>query len=449
MVGGDLMEHALPTQAAAIRDFHALLLPGTLESARRTPFYRELWASTDMSEPSLAVLEQLPVVDKTMVREAGARAQVRRGLVCNEVFTSGTTGVPLVTVRGDREQRSIRDFSLRVLADHGGRPLLRGLQINNPYHGYEVGVPSPVHFHRISIYDAQSFAHGRRVIGATHQDEGVEERCTIVVGLERCLRAFARYLADDGLPPEASLARVVSYSQYLTGPWRAEFEEVFGCGVTDRYSLTEVFGGATECGTCHWWHPDPVVVAEVIGWSSGQVLREGVGVLLLTALYPFQEAQPMVRYSTGDLVRVTHERSCRPGVPSIQPLGRARYGVRQPGTDTCLVTPVSVLEAVDVRPEVARTPRFRDAAQVADPWAVGHPKYRLAQRETGGVVEILVELEFGASVHAARRRAVEETVAAEIEAANPPLATAMTRREAGLRVAGVDRLEPDLISHAE
>jgi hypothetical protein len=444
------MREVCSPQAAAIGEFHSLLLPATLQNALRTAFYRDLWASTEIGEVSVDTLDRLPVVDKDMVRLAGTRVQVRDALVCDEIFTSGTTGVPLVTVRGNREQRFIKEFFMRMLSSNLDRPLLRGLQINNPYHGYEVGVPSRIHFHRISVYDNGSFAHGLRVLTSSHQDSGVEERCTVLVGLERCLRAFSRYqrsAAPEGL--STSLTSVISYSQYLTRYWREEFEKVWGGRVVDRYSITEVFGGATECVQCGWWHFDPFVIPEVVGWSNRRMVREGVGILLLTALYPFQEAQPMVRYSSGDLVCVTHTESCSPGVLSMRPLGRARYGVPRPGSDSWLLTPASVLEAVDVHPEVARIPRFLDAAQVEDPYVIGHPKYRLGHRVVGGSVEITLELELKPLGHTARVANVERQVQQSLESSNPLLAAGLTGGDVDLRVKFVKSLEPDLISHAE
>src|SRR5262249_15541309 len=114
---------------AAMLRFRESLLPATIENALRTEFYSKHWSGIDAVLASRSGLEALPPVTKEMIRDAGTTAQIRTGLVCNEVFTSGTTGAPLVTVRGNREQEYVSQFFQRVhQADMKG-PILRGLQI--------------------------------------------------------------------------------------------------------------------------------------------------------------------------------------------------------------------------------------------------------------------------------------------------------------------------------
>src|SRR5262249_52436588 len=134
----------------------------------------------------------------------------------------------------------------------------------------------------------------------------------------------------------SNLEIIISCASYLTPQWRASHERTWKCAVIDRFGLSEIFGGATQNLACGWWHFDPVVIPEVIGHRSGTVIKEGRGLLILTGLFPFQEAQPMVRYSTGDLVDVTHTRSSRPGQLAIRPLGRAHCGVPFPEGDDWL-----------------------------------------------------------------------------------------------------------------
>jgi hypothetical protein len=141
---------------------------------------------------------------------------------------------------------------------------------------------------------------------------------------------------------------------------------------------------------CGWYHFEPFVVPEVIGAHTGVVLSSGVGLLALTALYPFQQAQPLVRYLTGDLVETTTELSCRPGTTAIKPLGRARYGVPRPGSDQWFINPSSVLEAVDEVQEISRTPRFAGVSQIRDPYAIGHPMYRTRWSNDGLGVRVTI-----------------------------------------------------------
>lgn len=391
------------------------------------------------------------MTEKHHIRAAGEAAQNRAGVVCSDVLTSGTTGNPLVTIRSDREQRFIREFFTSQLrgAPEGRR--LRGLEFANPYHGNLIQVPAPVHMHRVSVYDAGSFEYGRRILLDSHNDTAtVDSQCSLLVGLERCLRAFTLDTIaqhPNGFPPTA-LRLVVSYSQYLTQAWRARLEETWGAAVMDRFGVSEIFGAANQCYGCGWWHFEPVVIPEVIGTTSNQLLAEGAGLLALTALYPFQQAQPLVRYLTGDLVQVTHESSCRPGLPAIKPLGRAQYGVPDPGTDDWIITPASILEAVDEIPEVARIPRFGDVEQVSDPYAIGHPRYQTRWSEDGGVVEVSVRLEASRTVPRTRRDQIAHQVLRDMTKRNPLLESRLDQKTVSISVNTCDRVEPDLVGQA-
>jgi hypothetical protein len=355
-----------------------------------------------------------------------------------------------VTVRSEREQEFIKEFFTRQFRVRPIKRYLRGLQFTSPYHGDLIIVPSSTHFHRVSVYDAGSFEYGRRTLLESHDDQDVDPRCSVLSGLERCLRAFtvdtiARY--PDGFGPTA-LRLVVSTSQYLTASWRARLESTWRAAVVDRFSVSEVFGGAAQCLQCGWYHFDPHVVPEVVGATSGRLLSEGRGLLALTALFPFQQAQPLVRYLTGDLVDVTHEGSCRPGTTAIRPLGRASCGVAEPDSDRWLITPASVLEAVDEIPEVLRIARFGDVEQVSDPHAIGHPKYRTLCQRRASVIDVEIQLALPDGLRAERVAEISTNVNREVSSSNPNLRDAVRRGSASVTVSACDDVATDLIAQA-
>ena len=445
-----MLEDSRYESIEALQDFHKALLRATLLNALETGFYRKRWAGLDPGDLERIELVDLPTIDKEDIRVAGQAAQNRQGVICNDLLTSGTTGNPLVTVRSDREQKFIHDFFVRQHAHQPVTHYLRGLEFTNPYHGHLISIPGAVHYHKVSVYDAGSFDYGRRTLLRSHCDHRVDERCSILMGLERGLRAFtadtmAQY--PDGFPA-TSLRLVVSYSQYLTQNWRRRLETTWRAPVIDRFGVSEVFGGASQCLACGWYHFEPFVIPEVVGGATGKLVREGMGLLALTALYPFQQAQPLVRYLTGDLVEVTREASCRPGQLAIKPLGRARYGVPETGTDHWLLTPASILEAVDDIPEIKRIPRFADVDQVADPYAIGHPKYRTRWSAGPCGVEVTIEVALSLQVSEARRDDILAGVLREVTRCNPRLQAALRDRTASVVVAACDDVSADLIAQA-
>ena len=450
----DTIDQLDESQTGSIDALHALhdaLLPGTVRNALQTGFFRERWADCDLAHINRHTLRYLPTIDKESIRAAGETAQNRAGVVCNDVLTSGTTGNPLVTIRSDREQKFIQQFITRQLHAQPVRCYLRGLHFTNPYHGHLINVPAPIHNHRISVYDAGSFAYARKTLLHSHKDANVAAQCSVLSGLERCLRAFtldtmAHY--PEGFPA-TGLRLVVSYSQYLTSKWRQRFEDTWRVPVIDGFSVSEVFGSANQCLQCGWYHFEPYVVPEVLGAHSGKVIEEGAGLLALTALYPFQQAQPLVRYLTGDLVEVTHAASCRPGTTSIKPLGRARYGVPAPGSDAWLLAPAAILEAVDEIPEVKRIPRFADVDQVTDPYAIGHPKYRTTcTAKAASAIEIKVELALAQNVSTRRRGAIAGDVIQHLAQRNVRLQEALREGQVLLAVECCDEVRPDMIAQA-
>lgn len=411
------------------------LLHLTINNALRTEFYKSLWSGVNLKQISLQTLYSLPLVTKENIRESNQSAQIREGLICDEVFTMGTTGTPLVTIKGDWEQKFISAFfeSYENIAFNCKRR--RVLKFNDPYHGYHIKIPSRFHCHRIGIYEAGSFDHARSILQRVHSDRMVEDRCTLLISGERFLRAFTADTANkypNGF--DSDLESVISIGNYLTERWRNQMEQIWKVPVVDTFSLSEIFGGATQSLACGWYHFEPYVIPEVISPRTLNPISEGIGILILTSLYPFQEAQPLIRYMTGDLVKVTHTLSSRPGELAIKPLGRAKFGIPLPDSDEWLLTPVSVLEILDKLPQVARKPIFRDAYQVRDPELIGAPIYSLSWEINDEVIQIEISIVLKQETNDNTTSRLERQIFQELRQMNGSLACCMDSGLVQLRV---------------
>ncbi|WP_028534680.1 hypothetical protein [Paludibacterium yongneupense] len=437
---------AAQTQMQALSELHQLLLPQTLANALKTPFYQRHWSGIDTAAIGPGGLAHLPLTDKTMIRQAGRDAQNRLGDTCHETFTSDASGIPFVTVRSVREQAFLHEFFARQRPAGQGENLPRAIRFKNIDQGHLSALPAAMHAHELGLYDHGVFSYARTLLGSRLEDQGVESRVTLLIGLERMLRAFTAD-CENHVRPSHTLHSIVSYSHYLTPAWRRRHETFWGCQVNDRFTPGEVFGGASRDNASGWWHWDPQLIPEVIGAHSGQVLREGVGLLALTALYPFQQAQPLVRYLTGDLVAVTHSLPGQEGRFAFQPLGRSRAGIRQPGSDDWLITPAALFEIMDELPSVARLPRFLDSPDVRDPYAIGHPRYQLQGRECAGRTEISIAWQASPRLQDAPSQAA--LIIDRLVAACPRLADALERGEAVISSQARARIGADLIAHAE
>ena len=399
------------------------LLPLTIKNALRTEFYRSAWQGINVSQLSLTTLSNLPLITRDSIVQAKQLAQVREGLICDEVLSLGTMGNPFVTVKGDWEQSFIKTFFEAQGNTKYYQKQKRVLKFNDPYHGYHMKIPNDFHCHRIGIYDSGGFDYGREVLQRTYSETMVESRCSLLVGLEPFLRAFTIDTAEkypEGF--DSALEIVISGGNFLTKKWRSQMEYIWQVPVIDTFSMSEVFGSATQSLICGWYHFDPYVIPEVVSSNTLCPIREGKGILVLTALYPFQEAQPLIRYVTGDLVEVTHTLSSRPGELAIKPLGRAKFGVPLPDSEQWLLTPASVWEVLDDLPAVARKPKFRDAKQVRDPELTGSPLYSLCWNKSNKTIQIMLSVYLKSTVRSNQFSYLTQSIIENLVSMNEPLA---------------------------
>jgi len=94
---------------------------------------------------------------------------------------------------------------------------------------------------------------------------------------------------------------------------RKYFEKEFNCKFMDQYGLAEINTGlAGECKhKCGLHLPHDYIYPEIIDPNTKEVLKDGeIGELILTTLD--REANPLLRYRTGDVTSMNHEK-CKCG----------------------------------------------------------------------------------------------------------------------------------------
>ncbi|OGJ19861.1 hypothetical protein A3K73_02600 [Candidatus Pacearchaeota archaeon RBG_13_36_9] len=114
-------------------------------------------------------------------------------------------------------------------------------------------------------------------------------------------------------PKELNLKIAIAAGEPYNEETRAHFEEGFGCKFMDQYGLAEINTGlAGECEyRCGLHLPWDYVYPEIIDTHTKEILPEGeTGELVLTTLD--REANPVIRYRTGDITSITHEK-CKCG----------------------------------------------------------------------------------------------------------------------------------------
>lgn len=424
------------TAVARLRD--TLLRDTVAWCSANSPWYRKRFPAPERFA-GLADLASLPVLFREEVVEHHADLVCDAGLPAAVQHTTGTTGAFLQLHRSAAEQAFIWEFFAAQSAVRPPRQV-RPLHLNlvNAYHGSLTPMPSSAYVLSAGVYDRAQAAQARGLLERTWELPGVEDRVSAVMGTERMVKALTAWLLEDGFDLAAGPVRtVVLFGGHVTPARKRLLGRLWGAGVQDQYSLTEVFGGATECGIGGPWVFDPHVIPEVVHPDTLEPVAEGVGVLLLTGLYPFMQQMPLVRYCTNDLVEI---------VDADGPAGlRARYVGRVPrsvlasdagaGVEPLLLSG-PLFEVLESVPDIAVTPRFPDLGSGPGLELTGDLHFAVTHERRGAVdaLTVRIGLRYAPWLFPERVAAVVAEVTARVLAAHPHLARRVAAGRADLRV---------------
>ena len=423
------------TAVARLRD--TLLRDTVAWCTANSPWYRKRFPEPERFG-GLADLASLPVLFREDVIEHHADLLCDAGLPAAVQHTTGTTGAFLQLHRSAAEQAFIWEFFAAQSAVRR-QPEVRPLHLNlvNAYHGALTPMPSSAYVLSAGVYDRAQAAQARGLLERTYELPGVEARVSVVMGTERMVKALTAYLLEDGVDLCATPVRtVVLFGGHVTPARKRLLGQLWGAGVQDQYSLTEVFGGATECGLGGPWVFDPHVVPEVVHPQTFEPVTEGVGVLLLTGLYPFMQQMPLVRYCTNDLVEITDADG--PAGVQVRYVGRVPRSVLaySGGAVEPLLLSGPLFEILEEVPDLAVTPRFPDLGSGPGLELTGDLHF--AVDVEGDVLTVRVGLRYAPWLHPERVAALAAEITGRILAAHPHLARRIAAGRADLRVEPVE-----------
>jgi phenylacetate-CoA ligase len=284
-------------------------LQQVLRSARRTTYGASVAAPDS--------IESWPYLEKSDVREAPERFHTRNRWLAARASTGGTTGTPLRLIRSLQSIVAEQVCIDRMIESLGVDPkamrmaVLRGDNVKPttetapPYwsftHGGRRLTFSTNHLNR------QTVAQYRSALEAFEPD--------VLWVYPSALESFCRLLADSG--QHARVPRVLSSSEMLpSNVWQLAHERL-GCQLLDYYGQAErvAFAYAKRANE-YYFLPGYALVEFIRRGTDGQMQElEIVG----TSLWNL--TMPLVRYRTGDLIRVPAEYS------STQ-LSEIAYGLR-------------------------------------------------------------------------------------------------------------------------
>jgi len=294
------------------------------------PFYRELFNRENLRPEdiqTIADLHKLPIVSKRIIRDnlyLGFLSDNHSKKLLERVRTSGSTGEPF-EVFAEKKQLEMRwAGTQRALEWTGYRFGDRQVRLWHKYLGMK-GIE--IVKERIdAILTRRKFIPAYEITDKnllSYISSIMRYKPVLLDGYAESFNMLARFLQKhkakgivwQGHRPKG----IMSSAQTLPRESREVIEEVFGCGVFDKYGSREFVGGiAYQCEERKGYH----IVAEC---NIVEVLKDGkpaapgeVGELVITELNNF--AMPLIRYKIGDLA-VAYDTAkpcpCGRGLPLI------------------------------------------------------------------------------------------------------------------------------------
>jgi hypothetical protein len=300
-------------------------------------YYKEKLGNLLEEVNSLSDIRKLPILYKeTFIRE-------QEKIICKKEtpnyikYTLATSDEQISVPVCQSEIDAYRDLILSQLEFTKSLPLTLSIMSNTHCNRDITLARSPT----VSIpvdYDIKDVI---KLLQKEYNYPGIDRKITVIHGSWVTLRNLTIALLNQGYDPSMFGIKILDLT------WKAS--------IVDRYCMIETHSGAQYCAYCNWYHFDFTVIPEIVSPMTLSPVKEGTGVLLLTGLYPFNQAQPMIRYWTGDFFEIKAT-ACKINEPSYMFKGHIEQTVYWIEDEKIhyLLFPVDVAEILDEFPDVVR-----------------------------------------------------------------------------------------------
>jgi len=277
-------------------------------AASQVPFYRDLYAAHGIEAASFKTLhdlQSLPMVDKQMLRAAGASALSRDAPEQRvTIRTSGSTGEPLEFQIDHRYDQWRKAQYLRPYLSSGQR--LRDKVLRLTAHPRQ-RTPWYARLGVLREWQFDCAGDPARIVEIWRQLAP-----QVLQGYPASLRALALHCLEAGQPLVPSPRLVFADSALLTPDTRAVVERAFNTPVIDIFGTFETDNIAYQCAAHDGYHiTTDSVVLEIV--RDGRPVPIGeAGEIVVTVLG--NRTAPFIRYNLKDIGRLS-PRHCCCGLP--------------------------------------------------------------------------------------------------------------------------------------
>lgn len=301
-------------------------------AAREVPYYR-WWFDAHGLDPDAVTATTLAAIRPT---PKDALCGMPGAFVANTAEpalaaqTTGTTGTPTMVWFSHREMEVFAGLSALALmlvnglrSHHVWANCISSRSIAQPIMTRAVGMTGAAFLPLGLIHPGQALD---RIATPVHLP-GKEPRVTHLNTPPSYLAALVQEAERNGWSPaDFGLEAIHVGGEVLTKALVRRAEEIFGAPVIDGYSMTEIMPVAGQhCARGHLHVAADQGYVEVLDPDSHMPAAPGaVGVLTVTPYLMYRQTTMLLRYSTGDLVRVLpddKELDCElAGVPATSPI---------------------------------------------------------------------------------------------------------------------------------
>lgn len=405
-----------------IRDFQVETLRETIQWCNDTiPYYCEGFTQLPLPQ-KIEDLAQYPLLDPSLITKYQHPLLSKASHTDFVVFSGGTTANSNKYIhRNFEEYRYLAEFRdywyPRMGYDYqwNKKPQDARYVIIDDEHGirYVETRRGPLHLLNFPLFKESHFQIAKDVF-TEHSAQRSDKEVVELRGAYPKVRLLTAYaLENEWNMQKGPLKRIVTGGFFTSSRWRALFQQVWGAGLVQEYGLTEFHQSyANECLHCGWYHFTPIVVEEIVDRNNPHILlKQGIGRLVLTHLFPTAMRQMLIRYNTGDLVEIGGKCPVV-GMQQYRPIGRIKNMVELPTPRGLLpLSAAHFIEATDIPEASFHLVDLMQVEPVTKFQDIGAPKFHvwLDDKQRTPVIHLDVELkpELPADQHRVIRAKIE------------------------------------------